>query len=407
MAVDLKNIPDTCIRPTPPRLSRWIVFLIFLIGLSIVYSRLVTGENNVLVSVGIPGIITGCLYFSSYLIYLLKQIFASAYDKERENTIIQEVRRGRRALQILAAECCTAHSEPETPLASVSANLLRNDNVLFTQRSWRDEENIRLSQLARIAGLSDEKHLEMLFISLAKQLAQTLALLPADKPLLLLFESSSSIPEEKAEALWWQAWKTSGIQQSCSRISGSGMQVVDEWLDHRIHSDALLLVVSWQYSPVNTPMSAEAITGILLGNRLTQHAISPLAFLHRPEAVGTSPDAFEYALGQALDWVPLAPAIPGHIWLAGVTTDDSEHIPLMKAISSASLSGVDQQTGVHDFTDYLGLPDKAASWLAVAAAAQAIQQHPAYHLLICREQQNGKVWNMIVSPAISGQEGER
>ncbi|WP_413535693.1 hypothetical protein [Rahnella inusitata] len=53
MAVDLKNIPKTCISSTPPRLSRWMVVLVILVGLSILLSRLLTGKNNMWLSVGI------------------------------------------------------------------------------------------------------------------------------------------------------------------------------------------------------------------------------------------------------------------------------------------------------------------------------------------------------------------
>lgn len=406
MPVDLKNIPDASLRPTPPRLSRWMMSLVILVGFSVVLSRLLTGKNNLWLSAGIPCLIVSGLLFILFLIYLLRQILANAHDKQREKTIIQEVRRGRRALQILATECSTAHSSANAPFASVSSNLLRNDNVFFPQRSWRGEDNIRLSQLARIAGISGEAHLAFLFTTLAKHLAQSFSRLPADKPVMLLFESSSKLPEEKTEALWLRAWEASGIQQPCSRISGSGMQIIDDWLDHNIQSEALLLVVSWQFQPHNTPLSAEAITGVLMGNRLTQHALTPMAFLHRPEAVGESSDAFEYAIGQALDWVPIAPEAPEHLWLGEVDPDTDEYTALMKAISSASLSRVDQHTGTHNFNDYLGSPGKGAGWLAIAAATQAIQQHPAHHLVICREQQSGKVWNMVVSPVDSYEESK-
>lgn len=401
MPVDLKNIPETCIRPTPPRLSRWMGVFVILVGLSIFLSRLLTGKNNMWLSVGVPGLVVGASLLILFLIYLLRQIFANAWDKQREKTIIQEVRRGRRVLQILAAECCTAHSSADAPFASVASNLLRNENVLFPQRSWRGEENIRLSQLARTAGMSEESHLELLFTALAKQLALRFALLPENKPVRLIFESSSSLPEEQTEAIWWRAWESRGITQPCSRISVSGMQPIDHWLDHNIQSEDLLLVVSCQYAAADTALSAEAVSGVLMGNRLTQHLLPPIAFLHRPEQVGESSDAFEYAIRQALDWVPVTPEVPEHLWLSGMTAETDEYLTLMKAISSSSLSSIEPQTRIHNFNDFMGNPGKGAAWIAVAAAAQAIQQHPAHHLLICHEQQNGKVWNMVVSPVDS------
>lgn len=403
MAVDLKNIPKTCIRSTPPRLSRWMVVLVILVGLSILLFRLLTGKNNMWLSVGIPGLFMGALLLILFLIYLQRQIFANAWDRQREKTVIQETRRGRRVLQILAAECCTAYSSADAPFASVASNLLRNENVLFPQRSWRGEENIRLSQLARTAGMSEESHLELLFSALAKQLALRLALLSENKPVRLIFECSSSLAEEQTEAIWSRAWKSRGITQPCSLISVSGMQPIDHWLDYNIQSEALLLVVSCQYAAADTHLSAEAVTGVLMGNRLTQHVLPPIALLHRPELVGESSNAFEYAIMQALDWVPVAPETPEHLWLSGMAADSDEYLAVMKAISSSSLSRIEPQT-THNLHDFMGYPGKGAVWIAVAAAAQAIQQHPAHHLLICHEQQNGKVWNMVVSPVASVKE---
>ena len=78
----------------------------------------------------------------------------------------------------------------------------------------------------------------------------------------------------------------------------------------------------------------------------------------------------------------------------------------MKGISATGLKNVDPQMGFHNFNDFLGDPGNASLWLAVAGATQSIQQQPAHHLLISRDQQTGKVWNMVVSPASSTKEGE-
>ena len=78
----------------------------------------------------------------------------------------------------------------------------------------------------------------------------------------------------------------------------------------------------------------------------------------------------------------------------------------MKAISHTALKNVNQITGTHNFNDFLGDPGNAAIWLSMVAATQSIQQQPAYHLLICREQRNGKVWNMVVSPAVRAKESK-
>ncbi|KAB5494054.1 hypothetical protein F8562_11135 [Klebsiella sp. RCJ4] len=406
MPVDLKNMPDVSARPASPKFSRWMMVLMILIGFCIVISRLVTGKNNVLLTVGAPAIMLGGLLFILFVIYLLRAISANARDREREQTILKEVRRGRRALQILAAECCTAHSSANKPFTAIGSNLVKNENVFYPQQSWRGEEDTRLSQIARTGGAKEEQHLQALFRALIRKLAQPLSFLPADKSVMVLLEHSSSISEEEAFALFGDALRQSGIQQSVSTLAGSGAQAIDHWLDHHIRSEAVLLVVSWQYAPLNTSMSAEAISGILLGNRLTQDILPPLAFLHRPEAGEGEPDALHYAITQALDWVPVGAEKPEHLWLSGVDAETEAHAALMKGISATGLKNVDPQMGFHNFNDFLGDPGNASLWLAVAGATQSIQQQPAHHLLISRDQQTGKVWNMVVSPASSTKEGE-
>ena len=406
MSVDLKNIPDISVRPSPPKLTRWMAVLVILIGLAVVVFRLMTGENNPWLTVGLPALAVGGLLFILLVIYLLRSIFANAHDRAREETIIREVRRGRRALQILAAECCTAHSSADNPFTTIGSHLIKNENVFFPQRSWRGEENMRLSQITRTGGLKEEQYLEILFTSLIHKMAHPLSLLPADRPVVVLLEHSSSVPEDKAYALFWQAWKKSGIKQPTSTLAGSGAEAIDRWLDLHIRSEAVLLVVSWQHAPANTLRSAEAISGVLLGNRLTQNSLSPLALLHRPESGEGAADALHYAILQALDWVPVKAGKLEHLWLSGVDIENEGYVTLMEAINAAGLESVDRTTGVHHFNEFLGDPGKAAFWLAVAAATQSMQQQPAYHLLISREQQHGKVWSMVVSPIAPVKESE-
>lgn len=406
MPVDLKNMPDVSVRPASPRFSRWIVVLMILIGFSLVISRLAAGKNNAWLTVGVPTIVLGGLLLIMFMIYLLRAISANARDKEREQTILNEVRRGRRALQILVAECCTAHSSADKPFTFIGSNLLKNENVFCPQLSWRGEEDTRLSQIVRIGKAKEEHRLQTLFRALFCKLVPPLSFLPADQTVVVLLDHSSSVPEEKALVLFWEAWQQSGVQQPVSILAGNGAQAIDYWLDHHIHSESILLVVSWQYAPLNTPLSAEAISGLLLGNRLTQDVLPPLAFLHRPEAGGDGIDALRYAITRALDWVPVNAAKPEHLWLSGFDAETKTYATLMQAIDEVGLKNVDPLTGFHNFNDFLGDPGNAAFWLAVAAAAQSIQQQPVHHLLISREQQNGKVWNMVVSPVISTKEGD-
>ncbi|MBA1734203.1 hypothetical protein G9H36_28470, partial [Escherichia coli] len=65
----------------------------------------------------------------------------------------------------------------------------------------------------------------------------------------------------------------------------SGLAAVDDWLDNHIQEKAVLLVISVRLEPKNPERTAESATALLLANRLTQTALTPLALLHRPECI--------------------------------------------------------------------------------------------------------------------------
>ncbi|WP_169405428.1 hypothetical protein [Rouxiella aceris] len=110
-------------------------------------------------------------------------------------------------------------------------------------------------------------------------------------------------------------------------------------------------MVSWQYAPGSTPLSAEAVSGVLLGNRLTQNILPPLAFLHRPEA------------GQGTSLGSLAAEKAKDLWLSCVEAETDEYVALMKAIDGTGLDSVDRRSGFHNFNDFLGDPSNAALWV--------------------------------------------
>ena len=63
--------------------------------------------------------------------------------------------------------------------------------------------------------------------------------------------------------------------------------------------------------PKNPERTAESATALLLANRLTQTALTPLALLHRPERI-TDTEMMASGIAQALDWMPVQPdAISG------------------------------------------------------------------------------------------------
>jgi len=108
-----------------------------------------------------------------------------------------------------------------------------------------------------------------------------------------------------------------------------------------------------------------------LGNRLTQTALPPVAYLHRPEQEREPTlDALFYTARQALDWVPLDAQSIEQTWRVRVDVQRDE--ALNKVLVEMPFPEKQHQ-GFYNLDTLLGHPGKASPWLAIAAAAQAIQ----------------------------------
>lgn len=90
---------------------------------------------------------------------------------------------------------------------------------------------------------------------------------------------------------------------------------MDDWLDNFIQEKGVLLVISVRLEPKNPERTAESATALLLANRLTQTALTPLALLHRPERI-TDTEMMASDIAQALDWMPVQPDAISGMWTA-------------------------------------------------------------------------------------------
>ncbi|PVZ79405.1 hypothetical protein C9426_33730 [Serratia sp. S1B] len=359
-------------------------------------------------AIGVPVVLWGALMGFRLAIYTMQLIQANAWDQRREAVILQETRRGRRALQILAAECSTAHLA-DVQFITMTDSLLRNEHKLVSQRSWKGENGVRHSRLPAAEGLALEAQISAAFADLLKSFATPLSALSSEMSVNVLLESSCSLPPARVQEIWQQAWLESQIKRSTQFVTGSGMAVIDYWLDHHINEKAVLLVVALQIAPEQPEMTAEAVVGLLLGNRLTQHVLMPIALLHRPESSGAKAEALQETVLQALDWVPLLP--PGslqHLWLVGLFGQTETYQSVVIAQSQEPLVSIDLNSGVHNFDEFLGDPGSAGPWLAIAAAAQVISHSPAPHMVISGDtgSESDTVWCTVVAPTASHKENQ-
>ncbi|PQZ87295.1 hypothetical protein CQ048_20865 [Pseudomonas trivialis] len=350
-------------------------------------------------ALGVPFGIWCALSVVRAALYLGKCSVVDAWNDERETDHMQKVRRGRRSQQVLAVSLYTALREQGAESREVQRDgLHKGTKVLNVQPDWLvSKERIRHSRLPPEQGESPEILLRRVLRQVLIDIAKVLKQLPEDKPLALLLDMSSSIPERNLSELWQEAWSESGIRQAVTRIEGTGLSVVDAWLDARVNDQALLLVVAFQVAPAVAQDTAEAVVGLLLGNRRTQTLLEPKAYLHRPEQEREpTSESLLYATSQALGWVPVQALSIGHAWVVGA--DPARRAAITMAIAAAPLLAEHKQ-GLHDLDACLGNPQCAAPWVAIAVAVELIRGEDKPHFIFSGDSTAGsRLWCSVVMP---------
>lgn len=379
MPVRLDQIPALAPRPARPRRWLWLGVIPVLLLLLGVCGTFLFGSEALRqqplrfwgLAVGAPLLGWSLLSFGRVLLYLGQQQVADGWDKAREEDLIHKVRRGRRVQQVLGVSLYTALREPGVLSATQLDSLLSGVTALKAQPSRLGQKTLRHS---RIVGDTDEACELALYRVLKQVLADllpTLKQLPDDTPLALLLEVDSVLPENVWRRVWRQVWSESGIRQFTVPVEGSGLEAADQWLDQRIGDQALLLVVALQFAPQQPEGTAETAVGLLFGNRLTQSALPPIAYLHRPEQEHKpTTDALLYAAQQALDWVPLDAKSIEQTWQVGI---DSQRDAALTTVLVGVPLPAKPNHGLCNLDTLLGHPGKASPWLAIAAATQTIQ----------------------------------
>lgn len=377
MPVRLDQVPALAPRPARPRGWLWLGVLplmLLLAGTAFLFGTQAWRQQPVSfwgLALGLP-LLVWCLFgFARVLLYFGQQQVADGWDKAREEDLINKVRRGRRVQQVLAVSLHTALQEPGGLPAAQRDALLSGTSALVAQPSVPGGAALRQSRLSGDTDEGPEHLLLRVLTQVLADLAQPLTQLPDDTPLALLLEVESGLAQNLLQRVWRQAWSESGIRQSTVPVEGGGLKALDQWLDHRIGDQALLLVVAFQFMPQQPEGTAEAAVGLLFGNRLTQTVLPSMAYLHRPEQEREpTTDALLYATSQALGWVPLDAQSIEQTWRVGVDTQrDADVSSVMAAVPLPAK----YSEGVCNLDTLLGHPGKASPWLAIAAATQSIQ----------------------------------
>ncbi|WP_049294097.1 hypothetical protein [Franconibacter helveticus] len=394
----LKNLPPLYVRPAPLKGVRWIYSLVFMISFGIILMRMfgihIKGHSFWLLAVGIPFACWFVIGTLCVVIWMLRDVKASGYDKRREKWILSETRKSRRAFQVLSTSIITGHIVKDKD--ELLNSLLMNKIIISSQKDRSGNESIRLSLFP-----DNDDNISGLILNIFKELICKLPLsyIPGNNNLVVTLDVSSVIPKEIINKLWFQSWGEFGSLHSVELMESKGPGILDTWLNTRIKDNSLLLIVALQVAPVNADNTAEAAVALLLGNRLMQESITPMAILHRPDP--SPAEELESGMRMAAYNVPIKDDIVKHLWLSGM--NDRQHTEVVIHQNKPPAQAVEGDT-VINLDSTMGHAGAAAPWLAIAAAAEIAQQTQSPQMIICGDTTQDVLWSTLVTPVTSRQE---
>jgi hypothetical protein len=278
-----------------------------------IFGRYIDNRHFWLIAIGAPIVAWTVSFGIRMWVWSLQDSKANGFDSRWEQWILRETRRARRALQVLNTTFITAYSEMEKDV--VAAAMLNNQSIIISQADWNGKKSKRVSRI--LVGPEDTPEL-----LISRLLSELIADLPVDQfpkhpSLAVALDISSSLSLEAVRDIWQQEWQESGIACADEYLDGSGPEVINSWMNNRFKETAMLLIVSLQIAPEVSNNSAEAAVAILLGNRMIQETLEPVALLHRPDSA--PPRELEAGMRMAAYNVPLKENIVKNLWLAGLT----------------------------------------------------------------------------------------
>lgn len=399
MFYSLKHLPECYPRPVSPKTSRWFIILASMLVISMIlmriFGRYIDTRHFWLLAIGTPVVVWIVSFGFRMWLWSLQDSKANSFDRRREHWILSETRKARRALQILNTTFITSHQQGDQ--GSVANEMLNNHSIIISQSDWKGENSKRLSRITPEPEDTPELVVSRLLSGLIADLP--VGQFPENASLAIILDISSSLSLPAVREIWQEAWQESGITCAVEYVDSNGPGVVNYWLDHRIKDEAMLLIIGLQIDPVESNNTAEAAVALLLGNRLTQAALDPLALLHRPDAA--PPGDLIEGMNMAAYNVPLKENIVKNLWLAGMTGEQrAEVIACQNAHPAQSV--VDE--AVISLDTSMGHAGAAAPWLAIAAATEIARQTQSPQMIICGDTTQNVLWSTLITPIASRQE---
>ena len=399
MPYSLKHLPECYLRPVPPKASRWFAVLVAMLVISVIlmriFGRYIDNSHFWMFAIGTPFVVWIVTFGFRMWIWSLQDSKANGFDQRREQWILSETRRARRALQVLNTTFITAHQEDEQRYVAV--DMLNNNSIIISQSDWKGEKSMRLSRITAEPEDTPGLVISRLFSKLIADLP--VHQFPENASLVVILDISSSLSFPAVRDIWQEAWQESGLTCAVEYVDSNGLEVVNHWLEHRIKDKAMLLIVGLQIDPVVSNNTAEAAVALLLGNRLTQEALEPLALLHRPDPAPSG--ELREGMNMAAWNVPLKENIVKNLWLAGLTGKQrAEVIECQNAHPAQSV----EDEAVISLDISMGHAGAAAPWLAIAAATEIARQTQSPQMIICGDTTQNVLWSTLITPIASRQE---
>ncbi|EON1628958.1 hypothetical protein ACNC7O_001731 [Escherichia coli] len=391
MPVRLNTIPDAESYPAPPARIKWLSALLLMLSVGVAITSLFASDELAKngphfwgLACGVPAFIWSLVASVRWLFFITQYIRADAWNKRREEVILQETRRGRRALQILSFSVQTALNGDS--VAETTTAFLARQQVLNTYADLRGEDTVRRSVIPVLTNKPVTERLSEIISRLFIDIRPQLFLLPPDFHINVLLEIDAPLSGASVRTIWQDEWQKAGLPEA--RLFSApepGLAAVDDWLDNFIQEKAVLLVISVYLEPKTPERTAESST-----------ALTPLALLHRPERI-TDTEMMASGIAQALDWMPVQPDAISGIWTAEL---DREQRTALLSLNQPFT----QEALMYELDAFLGRSGPAAPWLSVAAATLAAIQSQHPQLTLSGVQGGHYSWATVVSPFVSPQE---
>jgi hypothetical protein len=368
MPVYLDAIPELAPRIPRPNTRRWLYFLGIILASGIALTFwLWTEERTVYVfwcmALGLPVCLWGLFFSLRRFGYKCDQVWASSWNREREQLLEREITRGQRAVSVLKVGVVTQlGSGPEKLLHAVMAST----SQLTMQPPRAGGAPVRHTRLADFQHKQQAHDLDIAVKTLVSQIKPVLDKIPADVPCWLMVDCEvAGVPDAEAKIPHLLALQT---DRKFQFFHAKGLAALDNWLDEMWKTPAALIIVSAVIRETPLEGEGEAIAWLLLLNR--NHADFPDAVrLHRPEK-GCS-RSLSKTLSRALLWCQLPPAGVRKAWMTGSTVSQGGSWNMACENNELTLSMTEDNKDIDQTTGYTG---KAAPWLAVAIATTAAQQ---------------------------------